>query len=121
VTRALAALETEEESLRASVVRWFFESVAGKSPQDSWATRETLDEGLETVKTLVRDWIVASGHDGVALVSIDHADRIRRLKPLRGPQAVALLAKLDEAQRLARTNVSAALIGELVRMAITSS
>jgi len=121
VTRALAALETEEESLRASVVRWFFESVAGKSPQDSWATRETLDEGLETVKTLVRDWIVASGHDGVALVSIDHADRIRCLKPLRGPQAVALLAKLDEAQRLARTNVSAALIGELVRMAITSS
>jgi DNA polymerase-3 subunit delta' len=121
VTRALAVLEGEEESLRAAVVRWFFESVEGKSPQEAWATRETLSEGLETVKTLVRDWIVASGHDGVALTSIDHAERLRHLKPLRGREAVALLAKLDEAQRLARTNVSAALIGEYVRMAITSS
>ena len=42
VTRALAALEGEEESLRAQVIRWFFEAVAGTSPQDTWATRETL-------------------------------------------------------------------------------
>jgi DNA polymerase-3 subunit delta' len=121
VTRALAALETEEESLRAQVACWFFESVGGKSPQGSWANRETLDEGLETIKMLVRDWIVASGNDGVALLSLDHAERLRKLKPLRGREAVALLAKLDEAQRLARTNVSAAMIGELVRMALTSS
>lgn len=120
-TRALAALEQEEESLRASVVRWFFESVDGKSPHEPWATRETLAEGLETIKTLVRDWIVATGHDGVALMSIDHADRLRKLKPLGRREAAALLAKLDEAQRLARTNVSPALIGEYVRMALTSS
>jgi DNA polymerase III delta prime subunit len=121
VTRALAALEGEEESLRAQVVRWFFESLEGKSPRDAWANRETLDEGLETIKTLVRDWIVASGHDGVALVSVDHAERIRRLNPIDPRTAVGLLGKLDEAQRLARTNVSAALVGEFVRMAITSS
>jgi DNA polymerase-3 subunit delta' len=121
VTRALAALEGEEESLRAQVVRWFFESLAGKSPQDSWATRETLDDGLETIKTLVRDWIVSSGHDGVALVSLDHAERLRSLKPLDRGSAVALLGKLDEAQRLARTNVSAALVGEFVRMALTKT
>jgi DNA polymerase-3 subunit delta' len=120
-TRAAAALEQEEESLRAAVVRWFFESVEGKTPQEPWATRETLSEGLETVKTLVRDWIVAGGHDGVALMSVDHADRLRRLKPLGKREAAALLAKLDEAQRLARTNVSAGLIGEYVRMALTSS
>ena len=76
VTRALATLEGEEESLRAHVARWFFESVGGTTPQDSWATRETLDDGLETIKTLVRDWIVASGNDGVALVSLDHAERL---------------------------------------------
>jgi DNA polymerase-3 subunit delta' len=121
VTRALAALEQEEESLRAAVVRWFFESVEGKSPQEPWATRETLAEGLETIKTLVRDWIVARGHDGVALMSVDHTDRLRKLKPLGEREAATLLAKLDEAQRLARTNVSAALIGEYVRMALTSS
>jgi len=121
VTRALAALEQEEESLRAAVVRWFFESVEGKSPQELWATRETLTEGLETIKMLVRDWIVAGGHDGVALMSVDHADRLRKLRPLGRREAAALLAKLDEAARLARTNVSPGLIGEFVRMALTSS
>jgi DNA polymerase III subunit delta' len=119
-SRALAALEGEEESLRGQVIRWFFESVEGRSPQETWATRETLDEGLETIKTLVRDWIVATGHDGVALLTLDHAERIRRLKPLDSRGGVALLAKIDEAQRLARTNVSAALVGDFLRMALTS-
>ncbi|HYL27783.1 MAG TPA: hypothetical protein VEW74_08095 [Candidatus Nitrosotalea sp.] len=121
VTRAIGTLEGEEESLRAHVVRWFFESLAGKSPQEPWATRETLDEGLETVKTLVRDWIVASGSGGIALVSADHAERLRKLRALDPGAAAALLAKLDEAQRLARTNVSPLLVGELVRMALTST
>jgi DNA polymerase III subunit delta' len=120
VRRALSTLDGEEESLRASVIRWFFESIAGKTPQESWATRETLDEGLETIKTLVRDWIVVA-HDGVALLSIDQAARLRKVKPLDGQAASALLAKLDEAQRLARTNVAPALVGELVRMALTST
>jgi hypothetical protein len=102
-------------------VRWFFESVAGESPRDSWATRETLDDGLETIKTLVRDWVVASGHDGVALVSVDQAERLRSLKKLGPREAVALITKLDEAQRLARTNVSPALVADFVRMALTST
>jgi DNA polymerase-3 subunit delta' len=117
-TRAVAALGREEESLRAHVVRWFFESLEGKSPPPAWATRETLDDGLETIKTLARDWIVASWHDGVALVSLDYEDRLRSLRPIDAPHAVALLRKLDEAQRLAQTNVSATMIGELVRMAL---
>lgn len=121
VTRALGALEGEEESLRAQVVRWFFESVEGRSPQESWATRETLDDGLETVKTLVRDWIVAGGRGGAAFIALDQADRLRKLKPIEGRAAVTLLTKLDEAQRLARTNVRPELVGELVRMALTSS
>lgn len=121
VTRAIAALQGEEESLRAAVVRWFFESVEGKSPQETWASRETLGEGLETIKTLVRDWIVASGTDGIALVSLDHAGRLQRLKRLDGREAAALLAKLDDAQRISRTNVDARLVGEFVRMALTST
>lgn len=119
VTRALAVLEGEEESLRAHVIRWFFESVEGKSSPDSWATRETLDDGLETIKTLVRDWIVAHGEGG-ALISLDQAERLRRLKPIHHRDAVTLLSKLDEAQRLAATNVSASFVGDLVRMALTS-
>ena len=60
VTRAVAALGGEEESLRAHVARSFFESVEGASPQEPGAAGETLDDGLETIKILVRDWIVAS-------------------------------------------------------------
>ena len=84
VTRAIAALEGEEESLRGQVVRWFFKVSRGSRREDSWATRETLEDGLETVKMLVRDWIVASGHDGVSLLTLDHAERLRRLKPIDG-------------------------------------
>lgn len=120
VTRALATLEGEEESLRAHVARWFFESVAGATPQDAWASRETLDDGLETIKMLVRDWIVASS-GGSRFVASDQSERLRTLKPIDAKAAVALLGKLDEAQRLARTNTNAGLVGELVRMALTSS
>jgi DNA polymerase III subunit delta' len=119
VTRALAALEPEEESLRAQVARWFFASLEGKSPDESWATRETLDEGLETIKTLLRDWIVAGDSHGIALVSRDYEDRLRALGPLDPSDAVELLRTLDEAQRLARTNVNPAMVGEIVRMALT--
>jgi DNA polymerase-3 subunit delta' len=120
VTRALAALENEEESLRAQVARWFFESTEGKVPERSWATRETLDEGLLTVKALARDWVVAgSAGEAVPLVCVDYAHQVRRLPPLPPARAVELLAKLGDAARLARTNVSAAMVGEIVRMALT--
>jgi len=120
VSRALASLEGEEESLRGQVVRWFFDSVEGKPPQDTWATRETLDDGLETIKVLVRDWIVAACGD-LPFVSSDYAQRLRGLRPIDERAAAALLGKLGEAQRLARTNVNPVLVGELVRMALTSS
>jgi DNA polymerase-3 subunit delta' len=119
-TRALAILQPEEESLRAQVVRWFFESASGEQPQEVWATRETLDEGLETVKTLVRDWI-ASGTDGVTLLSLDQEERLRALRPLGGKNAAAVLAKLNEAQRLAQTNVSPTLVADLARMALATN
>jgi DNA polymerase-3 subunit delta' len=118
VTRAIAALEGEEESLRALVARWFFESAAGRTPADNWATRETLDEGLENLKTLVRDWVVAAVVPNASLISIDYAERLRALPQPAPRAATELLAKIDDAQRLARTNVSAAMVGEIVRMAI---
>lgn len=120
-TRALAALGGEEESLRAQVARWFFDSVEGRLAPEEWASRETLGEGLETIKTLVRDWIVAGGHDGVGLLAFDYADRLRALRPLRGNEAATILRELDEAQRLARTNVSPAFVSELVKMALAPS
>lgn len=120
VTRALAVLAEDEEQLRAQVARWFFEAAAGSTPAETWATRETLDEGLEIAKTLLRDWIALSDAGSDApLLAVDYAEDLRKLPPVGPERAIAMLAKVTEAQRLARTNVSPALVGDFVRMAIT--
>jgi DNA polymerase-3 subunit delta' len=120
MSRALAVLEEDEEQLRAQVAGWFFEAAAGRTPESTWATRETLDEGLEMLKTLMRDWVAlgAAGRDA-SLLAADYAERLRNLAPIDSAAASDALAKLTEAQRLARTNVSPALVANYVRMALT--
>ena len=121
VTRALAALENEEESLRAQVARWFFESIEGKVPERSWATRETLDEGLLTVKALARDWVVAGPPaTAVPLVCVDYANQVRRLAPAAAcaRRGAARKARAMPRGSHART-CRAAMVGEIVRMALT--
>lgn len=117
-TLALEALENDEESLRAQVARWFFESAQGRVPERTWATRETLDDGLHALKMLVRDWVVAGSANAVRLLSADFETELRRLPRLTDAEAAELLARLDRAQRLARTNVGPALVADLVRMAL---
>ena len=120
ITRAIAALGDEEESLRAQVAEWFFSVTSGETPEETWATRDTLDEGLEVLKSLVRDWTVTSSAGPKApLLAVDYADRIRELPPVASNDAIAMLAKLDDAQRLARTNVSPGMVSEIARMALT--
>lgn len=121
VTRAMAALD-EEESLRAGVADWFFQCVGGESPEETWATRETLDEGLEIVKTLVRDWVAMSsaGRDAPVL-AVDYRERLAKLPTIAPERSTAILSKITDAQRLARTNVSPAMVGEFVRMNITAA
>lgn len=119
-TRALAALGDDgTENLRASVAAWFFEVVAGGSPDVGWASRESLDEGLEILKTLVRDWI-ALGVGGVSapLLAVDYRKDLAALPPASATEALAMLAKIDEAQKLARTNVTPSLVSEYVRMTL---
>ncbi|HEY8297247.1 MAG TPA: hypothetical protein VIG32_04400 [Candidatus Baltobacteraceae bacterium] len=119
VTRALAALG-DEEQLRSQVAAWFFDVVAGRTPEQTWATRETLDEGLETLKTLVRDWIaIGSAGAGAPLLAVDYRAELNALGATGGDEAGALLTKLTDAQRLARTNVSPAMVAEGVRMALS--
>lgn len=122
VTRALDALAEDEEQLRGQVASWFFNAVAGETPPETWATRESLDEGLEIVKTLVRDWVAVSGAGKDApLLAVDYASRLKALPAIPAETALSVLAKVTDAQRLARTNVSPALVGEIVRMALTGS
>lgn len=119
VSRALATLEGEEESLRAQAARWFFESATGGSPDRAWATRETLLDGLQMVKMLARDWVAASAAPRSALLCNDYAKQLRALPALNAANSVEVLAKLDEAASLARTNVSPGLVADMVRMALT--
>ncbi|HET9097957.1 MAG TPA: hypothetical protein VFN37_14940 [Candidatus Baltobacteraceae bacterium] len=122
VTRALAALSEDEEQLRAQVANWFFEVVGGATPENTWATRETLDEGLEILKTLLRDWVALSnGGKNVNLLALDYGKELKKLPEVGSQTAIGAFAKITEAQRLARTNVSPALVSDFVRMALTGT
>lgn len=122
VTRALAALQEDEEQLRGQVAAWFFQVVGGATPEGTWATRETLDEGLEILKTLVRDWaaISSAGRD-VRLLAVDYGAELTKLPAMDSQAAIGALTKITEAQRLARTNVSPALVSDYVRMSLTGT
>lgn len=122
VTRALAALEESEEQLRAQVARWFFEVVGGTTPEGTWASRDTLDEGLEILKTLLRDWVaMSSAGPDARLLAVDYGSQLGQLPPLDAQSAVGAFGKITEAQRLARTNVSPALVADFVRMSLTGT
>lgn len=120
VTRAIAALGDDEESLRSQVADWFFSVVGGATPEETWATRDTLDEGLEIIKSFVRDWTARSlAGEKAPLVAVDYEREVDKLPRLEAAEAIAMLAKIDDAQRIARTNVSPNMVSELVRMALT--
>lgn len=119
VGRAVAALGGEDEQLRGAVAEWFFAVVAGRSPEQTWATRETLEEGLETLKTLVRDWIAVGVASGAPVLAVDYVPRLKDLAPVGAGEGSAILGKITDAQRLARTNVNPSMVGEVVRMALS--
>jgi DNA polymerase-3 subunit delta' len=120
VTRAIAALGGDDETLRSQIATWFFRVTRGETPEEGWASRETLDEGLELIKTFVRDWTaLATAGDRAIVMSVDFVDDLRALPALPPAEAIAMFGKLDDAQRLARTNVSPTMVSELVRMALT--
>jgi DNA polymerase-3 subunit delta' len=118
-TRALAFLDEGEGATRDAAVEWFFAAAeGGEADAAGWATRPTLEAGLETVKTLARDWIALGLGGEVPLLARDQRARLEAL-PQREPQAFArLLAAIGDAERIARTNVSPPLVADLVRMAL---
>jgi hypothetical protein len=122
--RALAYLnEGEGEgATRDAAVEWFFAAAQGdEADATGWATRPALESGLETVKTLARDWIALGLGGSVPILARDQRARLEALSP-REPVAFAkMLAAISDAERIARTNVSPPLVAELVRMALAPS
>jgi DNA polymerase-3 subunit delta' len=119
-TTAIAALEGEEVSTRAQAAAWFFEVVAGRNPEQSWATRETVEAGLETVKGLVRDWVVVGSVKGKPIYP-DYETQLRKLPVLNPQRFDDVLETFEEVQQLARTNVSPVMVSDLLRMALNSA
>lgn len=123
VTRARGLLDGGEGTTRDAAVAWFFATLEG-GPADAtaWATRPALEEGLEVLKTLTRDWLayIVGGAD-VPLLAPDQTARIAAL-PARDAVAIArALGALGDAERIARTNVSPPLVADLARMALAST
>lgn len=123
LARAKAYLDEGERATRDAAVSWFFAAVGGhESDHSRWATRATLEEGLDTIKTLTRDWLVLQiTGDGGPLLARDQTAELARL-PKRDPVALArTLAAIGDAERIARTNVTPALVAGLVRLALAPS
>jgi DNA polymerase-3 subunit delta' len=122
VTRAMDALAEDEEQLRGQVADWFFHVVEGGTPEGTWATRETLEEGLEILKTLLRDWVALTnaGKD-TRLLALDYSKELKNLAAIDSKTALDAFGKITEAQRLARTNVSPALVADFDRLALTGT
>ena len=122
VTRARSMIDGEG-SMRDAVIEWFFATLEGGTPDATpWAVRASLEEGLDIVKTLTRDWLALRvGGAGVPLLAGDQMERIARL-PVREPAAIArALGALSDAERIARTNVSPALVADLAKMALATT
>lgn len=121
-SRALAYVNEGEGATRDAAVEWFFAAAqGGEADAGGWAARPTLEAGLETVKTLARDWIALGLGGSVPLLARDQRARLEELPP-REPAAFArLLGAIGDAERIARTNVSPPLVADLVRMALAPS
>jgi DNA polymerase III, delta subunit len=120
ITHAKAYLNEEDGATRDAAVAWFFAAVTGnETDTGSWATRATLEEGLETIKMLARDWLVLQISGANApLLARDQTAALAKLPP-RDPVALAkTLTAIGDAERIARTNVTPALVAEMVRMAL---
>jgi DNA polymerase-3 subunit delta' len=122
VDRALASLDGEARHVRDAAIEWFYNVVMGDEIDDTrWAVRESLDEGLETIKTLARDWLVWNlAGKRVTPLATDEAREVVKLPKADPAEIVRVLASITEAERIARTNVTPHLVAEHVRMAISS-
>jgi DNA polymerase-3 subunit delta' len=122
VDRAIAALDGETADVRDAAIAWFYGVLEGGEVDDGgWASRESLEEGLETLKTLTRDWLVwrVAGKE-IPSLAADEAKTIAKLPAAQPDDIARALAAIGEAERIARSNVTPHLVAEYVRMALGS-
>ena len=118
----MAALDGESREVRDAAIAWFYSVLEGGAVEDGrWAVRDSLEEGLETIKTLTRDWLVQRvAGKSIAPLATDEARTIAKLPKVEPAELVRVLSAIDEAERVARTNVTPHLAAEYVRMALAA-
>jgi hypothetical protein len=115
---AKALVDESSTGVRAGAASWFFEAVRGGVPDGSWADRQTLEEGLAIVRVLARDWAVRSaGGREPRILALDQTAAIEKL-PADAQRSIRALEAVAEAQRTARSNVTPALVLQLLQMKI---
>jgi DNA polymerase III subunit delta' len=115
-------LSEEQREVRDAAIAWFYGVVQGGNVDDGhWAVRDTLEEGLETIKTLTRDWLVTriAGKE-IAPLASEEARAVAKLPAIEVHDLVRALSAIEEAERIARTNVTPHLVAESVRMALAA-
>jgi hypothetical protein len=117
---AKAYLGDGEGGTRDAAVAWFFAAVeGGETDASGWATRATLEDGLATIKVLARDWLVLqTAGPNAPLLAPDQTSALAALPKREPAQLARALASLGDAERIARTNVTPALVADLARMAL---
>ena len=117
--RARAYLDDGQGGTRDAAIAYFYAAVRGDVADGTWATRPTLEDGVGTIKMLARDWLaLAVGGADVPLLLADQREELARLPAADPAVLVRALASIGEAEKTARTNVSPALVVDLVRMAL---
>jgi DNA polymerase-3 subunit delta' len=128
VTRARAALAGESSGSRAAALAWFEAALRGDQPDAEFLRlddrtvsaaekREALGAMLEMIRLVARDWAVLTvARETGNLYAEDLRSQLERFPRRSTGEIIALQQTLADAERLARTNVSAALVADLVRM-----
>lgn len=115
VTRARSLLVPG--GLREVVLTWLKATCSGATVDAEWATRATLDEGLELLSLIVRDAAVRGVAEAPSLRLSGLADaELAALLPTT-QDALRLYDAVRESQRLATTNLPPHLVVEGLRLA----
>jgi DNA polymerase-3 subunit delta' len=128
VTRARSVLGGDDAGSRVASFAWFERAVRGEQPNAAFLRlddrslsgaekRALVVELIELVRVAIRDWAALSlGASDVPLLAADQRKLIARLPPRETKAIVALLGAVAEVERISRTNVSAGLVVDYLRM-----
>ncbi len=130
ILRARAVLDEDDAGVRDASFAWFADTVSGRPTDGGFLQlddrsltgaqkRAAVGELIELVRVAARDWAALTiAGDEVALLASDQRARIAAL-PARAPKAlVAVLAAIGETERLAKSNVSAGLVVDYLRVVL---